>query len=155
MITKMRTLMLIGTLLLLAACSKSNDSSKETAANPEVAKALVSNWITENTNTKAPMGLVLEQRGDKVNATLYELKSANTFVPGEKLAAGNYQPAKKALVLIMGNVPSSLMSPEEWVANGGPYVSIPFEPAATNLTMTAVMKNGPQVSVNLVRYLDK
>ena len=98
------------------------------------------------------MELALEQQGEKITATLYELKGTNSFVLGDKLAAGNYQPAQKAIILMAGNVPSNLISLDDWIANGGPYVKIPFERGATNLAMTTVVKNGPSATVNLTSF---
>jgi len=135
-------------LLIVLGCSK-QDAGKapDLASNPK--GPIVSKWKTENLNTKAPMGLVLEQVGSEISATLSELNSTNGFVVGSKLAVGSYQPQQKAIVLMMGNLSPALMPPDQWIANGGPYMKIPFEPGATNLAMTTVIKNGPSVTVHL------
>jgi len=133
--------------LMLAGCGK------------EPAKGFgsttISKWKSENWATsKAPMGLVLEESNAQITATLSELNGTNGFVLGDRLAVGNYQADQKAIVLMMGNLAPSLMPVEQWIANGGPYMKIPVEHGATNLAMTTVVKNGPTVTVNLVRVSD-
>ena len=100
---------LVLTALLLAGCGKEEPAKGPGAA--AVAKgAVVSKWKTENSATsKAPMGLVLEQLGSQITATLSELKGTNGFVVGDKLAVGSYQPEQKAIVMMMGNLSPTLM----------------------------------------------
>jgi len=130
-----------------------DEPPKGSAPKNNASGPIVSKWKTQNASTsKAPMELALEQQGEKITATLYELKGTNSFVLGDKLAAGNYQPAQKAIILMAGNVPSNLISLDDWIANGGPYVKIPFERGATNLAMTTVVKNGPSATVNLTSF---
>src|SRR5438477_1461925 len=138
--------------LILAGCGN-QDSAKGPAASANPKGIIISKWKTEHFATsKAPMGLVLEQHDSEITAALSELKGTNGFVVGDKLAVGNYQPQQKAIILMMGNLSPTLMPPEQWIANGGPYVKIPFERIATNLTMTTVIKNGPAVTLNLVPF---
>ena len=133
--------------LMLAGCGK--ESAKNSGTT------VVSKWKSENwTTSKAPMGLVLEESNAQITATLSELRGTNGFAVGDRLAVGNYQPDQKAIILMMGNLSPSLMPPDQWIANGGPYMKIPFERGATNLAMTTVVKNGPTVTVNLVRVSD-
>jgi hypothetical protein len=132
--------------LTLVGCGK-NESGSSTGKAPVLSK-----WKTANTASKAPMGLVLEQAESEIKATLSELNGTNGFVVGAKLAVGSYQPEQKEIILMMGNLAPSLMSVKDWVANGGPYLKIPFEQGATNLAMTTVVRNGPNVTVNLVPF---
>ena len=154
-ILKKSCLILSTAMLLSAGCGK-DESAKPAASGSNAPTVSVSKWQTDNRATsKAAMGLVIEQKDGKMSATLSELKGTNGFVLGDKLAVGSYQTAQKAIILMMGTVPASLMSVEEWVANGGPYVKIPFEPGATNLAMTTIVQNGPSVTVNLVPYKEQ
>jgi len=146
-------LCLIGAVLVLAACGKVQEQSKGAGPKNNPGGVVVSKWKTQNSSTsKAPMGLVLEEANERITATLYELKGTNSFVVGDKLAAGNYQAAQKAIILMAGNLPSNLFSVEEWIDNVGPYLKIPFERGATNLAVTTVVKNGPEVTVNLTPF---
>ncbi len=140
-----RLLILLGT-LMLAGCGKTEPGGTTRK------QATVSKWKTANPSSKAPMGLVLEQADAEIKATLSELNATNGFVVGSKLAVGSYQPEQKAIILAMGNLIPSLMSVKDWVANGGPYMKIPYEQGATNLAMTTVVKNGPNVTVNFVPF---
>src|SRR5262245_29523090 len=151
-----RLVILIGAVLLLFGCGKDESAKSPAAAGADKGPATVSRWRTEHSATsKASMGLVVEQQNGKISATLSELQGTNGFVLGDKLAVGSYLADQKAIILMMGTLPAALMSVEEWLANGGPHVKIPFEQGATNLAMTTVVKNGPSVTVTLVPYKDQ
>jgi len=140
-------LILLGS-ILLTGCGK-----KEAITTSNSTSAAISKWKTKNSSSStSPMGLVLEQKGQEIKATLSELQGTNGFMVGARLAVGNYQPDQKAIILMMGNLSPSLMPPEQWIANGGPYMKIPYEQGATNLAMTTVVKGGPSVTVNLLPY---
>jgi len=83
-------------------------------------------------------------------AALFNGKLLET-ISGNKLAVGSYVLEQKAIILALDNLVPSLMPLKEGIANGGPYMKIPFEQGATNLAMTTVVRNGPNVTVNLVR----
>ena len=139
-------LILILPVLILAGCSKNEPAQATRKA------ATVSKWKTANPSSKAPMGLVLEQEDTEIKATLSELNGTNGFVVGSKLAVGSYQREQKAIILAMGNLVPNLMPIKDWVASGGPYMKIPYKEGTTNLAMTTVVRNGPNVTVNFVPF---
>ena len=138
--------LLVLSVLMVAGCSKNEPAGATSKA------ASVSKWKTANSSSKAPMGLVLEHTDTEIKATLSELNGTNGFVVGNKLAVGSYQPEQKAIILAMGNLAPNLMPIKDWVANGGPYMKIPYEEGTSNLAMTTVVRNGPNVTVNFVPF---
>src|SRR5437879_8783345 len=108
-------LILLGS-ILLTGCGK-----KEATTTSNSTSAAISKWKTKNSSSStSPMGLVLEQKGQEIKATLSELQGTNGFMVGARLAVGNYQPDQKAIILMMGPLSPSLTPRDTASPAGGP-----------------------------------
>lgn len=96
------------------------------AASPNAEK-IITRWKEPDLKTTG-YGVILEQQGNRISATLYRVEPGEGFVIKEKASDGKFYPDKKQIVfpLFMQGV----FSVDNWIAAGGSHVLVPFDPQA-------------------------
>ena len=125
-------------LLLVAGCERKEIKVHARHHVPDTkGERVVTRW--KEADLKAPgYGMIVEQEGAKVSATLYRVEPGEGFVIKEKASDGKFFPERKAIIfpLFMQGV----LSVEDWVSAKGSHVVVPFDSQnasllqATNLT---------------------
>ena len=125
-------------LLLLAGCERQEVKVHARHHVPDTkGERVVTRW--KEADLKAPgYGMIVEQEGAKMFATLYRVEPGEGFVIKEKASDGKFFAEKKEIIfpLFMQGV----ISVEDWVSAKGSHVVVPFDsqngsmPLATNLT---------------------
>jgi hypothetical protein len=115
----------------LSGCGK-NDSDKVNARSPSGLKAekIVTRWKEPGLKSTG-YGIIVEQEGRKVSATLYRVEPGEGFVIKEKASDGKFYPGKNEIVfpLFMQGV----FSVDDWVAAGGSHVVVPMDRPGSSL----------------------
>jgi hypothetical protein len=129
----------LAALVVVAACLSGcgrSDSDKVNARSPSASskvQKIVTRW--KESDLKVPgYGLILEQEGQKIAATLYRVEPSDGFVIKEKTAEGKFYPEKKQIVfpLFMQGV----FSVDDWIAAGGSHVVVPLDLQTATLVQT-------------------
>ena len=125
-------------LLWLAGCERKEVKVHARHHLPDTkGERVVTRW--KEADLKAPgYGMIVEQAGTKVSATLYRVEPGEGFVIQEKASDGKYFSERREIVfpLFMQGV----ISVEDWVSAKGSHVVVPFDGQnagmlqATNLT---------------------
>ncbi len=96
-----------------------------------------------------PKGLIVEQQGDRVTATFYDLKPVEGFEVEAPLARGQYVAKVNAIIIPLGMPISTSL--EQWLQAGGPHLAIPFHAGAPRLIGT-LAASGTSQSYEFVAY---
>jgi len=116
----------------LGGCGKSDPSKVNARSTPSVPKAekIISRWKESDLKITG-YGMILEQEGDKVSASLYRVEPGDGFVIKEKASNGRFYPDKKQIVFPL--FMQGMFSVDDWIAAQGSHVVVPFDPQATSL----------------------
>lgn|GEM_PF-6284942 len=130
-------LSLAGLIVLLTGCgggqAEAAAREPDPAANPK-AGVEVSHWKQTGLLGTRLYGLIVQQQGERISATLYALEDEEGLVIREKESQGKFFPDKQAILLPLYK-PAGLTA-EEWVAEGGPHILVPWTPNASTLSGT-------------------
>jgi hypothetical protein len=133
---KVLLLFSVGLMALFGACDQSiekvNARERRLDAKPP-AKVEVTRWKQTGGGTRA-YGIIVEQEGNRISANLYTLEDGEGLVIREKESQGKYFPDRKAIIFPLYN--PAAVTPERWMADGGPHIIVPWEPGASTLTGT-------------------
>ncbi len=133
---KVLFLLSVGLVALLSACDRSpekaNARERRLEAKPP-AKVDVTRWKQTGADGRL-YGIIVEQEGNHISANLYALEDGAGLVIREKESQGKYFPEKKAIIFALYN--PAAVTPEKWIADGGPHIIVPWEPGASTLTGT-------------------
>lgn len=125
-------------LLLLAGCERKEVKVHARHHLPDTkGERVVTRW-KETGGRLAGYGMIIEQEGAKVSATLYRVEPGEGFVIKEKASDGKFYAERREIIfpLFMQGV----ISIEDWVSAKGSHVVVPFDARnattlqATNLT---------------------
>jgi hypothetical protein len=133
---KVLLLLSVSFLALLSACDRGPDKAAARERRPEMKpdpKIEVTRW-KQTGNDGRLYGIIIEQQEGRVSANLYSLEDGEGLVIREKESQGKYFPDKKAIVFPLYS-PAGV-TPDKWIADGGPYILVPWEPGVTSLTGT-------------------
>ncbi len=128
--------MSVGLVALLAACDRNSDKANARERKNDLrlpARGESSRWKQTDGGSRA-YGLIVEQDGSRLTANLYTLEDGEGLVIREKEAQGKFYPEKKAIIFALYHPAAT--PPEKWIAEGGPHLTVPWEPGATNITAT-------------------
>jgi hypothetical protein len=133
---KTLSLLCIGLIALLAACDRKPDQAsareRKTDLKPQ-AKVESSRWKQTDGGNRT-YGIIVEQDAGRVTANLYTLEDGEGLVIREKEAQGKYYADKKAIIFALYH--PAAIAPEKWIAEGGPHLTVPWEPGASKITAT-------------------
>ena len=125
-------------LLLMAGCERKEVKVHARHHVPDTkGERVVTRW-KETDGRLAGYGMIIEQEGAKVSATLYRVEPGEGFVIKEKASDGKFYAERREIIfpLFMQGV----ISVEDWVSAKGSHVMVPFDARnattlqATNLT---------------------
>ncbi|MEY2408115.1 MAG: hypothetical protein QOF48_785 [Verrucomicrobiota bacterium] len=121
---------------LVGACDRGPDKAsareRRLDAKPPP-KIEVTRWKQTGTDGRL-YGIIIEQEGSRVSANLYALEEGEGLVIRQKESQGKYFPEKKAIIFPLYN--PAAVTPEKWIADGGPHIIVSWEPGAARLTGT-------------------
>ena len=106
--------------------------AKRFRARP-AARAEVSHWKQTGLGNRL-YGMIVEQKGNRLSASLYALEDSEGLVIRDKEAQGKYFPDKQALIFPLYN--PAAVTLEQWISEGGPHIIVPWPPGASTLTAT-------------------
>lgn len=133
---KVLLLLSVGLVALIAACDRNPDKAsareRKNDAKPS-ARADSSRWKQTDGGSRV-YGMIVEQDGSRITANLYTLEDGDGLVIREKEAQGKFYAEKKAIIFALYH--PAAMTPEKWIAEGGPHLTVPWEQGATNITAT-------------------
>lgn len=130
------SLLSVGLVALLGACDRGPDKAAARERRPEMkpdAKVDVTRWKQTAPDGRL-YGIIVEQDGSRLSANLYTLEDGEGLVIREKESQGRLSADKKAIVFPLYN--PAAVTPEKWIAEGGPHIILPWDPGASNLTAT-------------------
>lgn len=132
------TLVFSAALLIVSGCERKEVKVHARHHVPDTkGERVVTRW--KEADLKAPgYGMIVEQEGTKISATLYRVEPGEGFVIQEKASDGKFYPERREIVfpLFMQGV----ISVEDWVSAKGSHVVVPFDALSagilqsTNLT---------------------
>ena len=136
--------------VLVGSCKPSRDSQAD--GKPPVAKVTTRWKWTPKSMVGIPQGIIIEQIGDKVEASLVDLKDGDGFVVDRKISQGKYFADKREIVLPLGPIPPNQI--DELIAMDIGRVVVPFTPEAQTLKARSVGMGPPQREMEFVRVPD-
>ena len=139
------TLVIVVAAVLLAGCGEAGNQTVE-ARQADV----ITRWkYHPQSIVGTPKGIILEQAGDRVEASFVYLKDGDGFVVDRKISQGKYYPAKKLLVLPPGPVTSDEV--DQLVQMNVPRVEIAFTPDQPVLKGRWLGQGSPEFNMDFVR----
>jgi len=135
---KLLLLLSVGLVALLSACEKNPDQASAREKRPELkppAKVDVTRWKQTGFGPRL-YGMIVEQEAGRISANLYALEDGEGLVIREKESQGKYFADRQAIIFPLYN--PAQVTPEKWIADGGPYIVVPWNGSATNLTGTRI-----------------
>ena len=129
-------LSLAGLVALLSGCggSRTEVDAREYAPGAyPAAKVEVSHWKQTGLGSRL-YGMIVEQEGGRVSASLYALEDGEGLMIREREAQGKFFPDRQAIVFPLYN--PAAVKVEKWIAEGGPHIVVPWAPGASTLTGT-------------------
>ena len=127
-------LLSVGLVALLSACDRSPDKANarerrlDVKADPKID---VTRWKQTGSGSRL-YGIIIEHEGSRVAANLYTLEDGDGLVIRQKESQGKYNPDKKFIIFPLYS--PAAVTPEKWIADGGPYIYMPWEPGTLTLT---------------------
>ena len=133
---KVLLLLSVGLVALIAACDRNPDkaSARERKNDPKLPAKIESSRWKQTDGGSRTYGLIVEQDGARITANLYTLEDGEGLVIREKEAQGKYYADKKAIIFALYHPAAT--PPEKWIAEGGPHLTVPWEPGASKITAT-------------------
>jgi hypothetical protein len=129
-------LSLAGLVALLAGCGGNRTEVDARERNPRASptsKVEVSHWKQTGLGSRL-YGMITEQEGSRVSASLYALEDGEGLVIREKEAQGTFFPDRQAIIFPLYN--PAAVTVEKWIVEGGPHIIVPWTPGASTLTGT-------------------
>lgn len=142
---KKSLLVLSAVAVLMAGCGP----SKQSGSTMQESAKVTTRWKSTPESIVEPKGLIIEQTGDKVEASFFHLKEGDGFVVESKISQGKYFPEKKEIVL-----PPAQMGPDridQLIAMDGGRVVVSFTPEAPSLKAKWVGQGPPPGEIEFVR----
>ena len=125
-----------GLVTLLTGCDGSRtevDAREKDPRGTPAARAEVSHWKQTGLGNRR-YGMIVEQKGNRLLASLYALEDGEGLVIREKEAKGKFFPDKQAIIFPLYN--PAAVTLEQWISEGGPHIIVPWSPGASTLTAT-------------------
>ena len=126
-------LSLAGLIVLLTGCSGGQAEAAAREPNPK-AGVEISHWKQTGLLGTRLYGLIVQQEGERISAALYELEDEEGLVIREKESQGKFFPDKQSILFPLYK-PAGVTA-EDWVAQGGPQLVVPWTPNAATLSGT-------------------
>ncbi len=129
-------LSLAGLVALLAGCGGNRtevDARERKPGAIPAAKVEVSHWKQAGLGSRL-YGMIVEQEGNRLTASLYELEDGEGLMIREQEARGKFFPDRQAIIFPLYN--PAAVTLEKWIAEGGPHIVVPWSPGASTLTGT-------------------
>ena len=129
-------LLSVSLVALLGACDRGPDKATARERRSDLklpTKIDVTRWKQTGADGRL-YGIIIEQEAGRVSANLYSLEDGEGLVIREKASQGKYFPDRKAIIFPLYN--PAAVTPEKWIADGGPHIVVSWEPGASTLSGT-------------------